>query len=100
MARKPQKLPDYFTTEEASAPSYPTLMAMRVMLPTGPRVGETLSLRHRSPAPPRPADHLAEARGPEESIQAGPRGADLCQPGDDPRHGMVKAVVLNERQGD
>ena len=37
MARKPTKLPDYFTTEEAAAlvdaaPSYPVKMAMRVML--------------------------------------------------------------------
>ena len=40
MARKPVKLPDYFTTEEASAladmaPSYPVKMAMMVMLRTG-----------------------------------------------------------------
>ena len=50
MARKPVKLPDYFTAEEASAlvdaaPSYPVKMAMRVMLRTGLRVGECLSLR-------------------------------------------------------
>ena len=50
MARKPVKLPDYFTPEEASAlvdaaPSYPVKMAMRVMLRTGLRVGECLSLR-------------------------------------------------------
>ena len=50
MARKPVKLPNYFTTEEASAlveaaPSYPVKMAMRVMLRTGLRVSECLSLR-------------------------------------------------------
>ena len=50
MARKPQKLPDYFTTEEAkalvaAAPSYPVRMAIRVMLRTGLRVSECLSLR-------------------------------------------------------
>ena len=50
MARNPVKLPDYFTTEEASAlvdkvPSYPVKMAMRVMLRTGLRIGECLSLR-------------------------------------------------------
>ena len=50
MARKPVKLPDYFTSEEASAlvdaaPSYPVKMAMRVMLRTGLRVSECLSLR-------------------------------------------------------
>ena len=50
MARRPQKLPDYFTPEEAealvaAAPSYPTRMAFRIMLRTGLRVSETLSLR-------------------------------------------------------
>ena len=50
MARKPQALPDYFTPEEAralvaAAPSYQVRMAMRVMLRTGLRVGECLSLR-------------------------------------------------------
>ena len=50
MARKPQALPDYFTSEEAralvaAAPSYQVRMAMRVMLRTGLRVGECLSLR-------------------------------------------------------
>ena len=50
MARKPVKLPDYFTAEEAralvaEAPSYQVRMAMRVMLRTGLRVSETLSLR-------------------------------------------------------
>ena len=50
MARKPVKLPDYFTPEEAAAlvdqaPSYPVKMAMRVMLRTGLRVSECLSLR-------------------------------------------------------
>ena len=49
MARKPKKLPDYFTAEEAralvaAAPSYPTRMAMRIMLRTGLRVSECLSL--------------------------------------------------------
>ena len=43
MARSPQKLPDYFTPEEAAAlvlaaPSYPTRMAFRIMLRTGLRV--------------------------------------------------------------
>ena len=50
MARKPQKPPDYFTAEEAEAlvvasPSYPTRMAFRIMLRTGLRVSEALSLR-------------------------------------------------------
>ena len=50
MARKPQALPDYFTPKEAkvlvaSAPSYQVRMAMRVMLRTGLRIGECLSLR-------------------------------------------------------
>ena len=50
MARKPQALPDYFTPEEArslvaAAPSYQVRMAMRVMLRTGLRVRECLSLR-------------------------------------------------------
>ena len=50
MARKPVKLPDYFTAEESqdlvdAAPSYPVRMAMRIMLRTGLRVGECLSLR-------------------------------------------------------
>ena len=50
MARKPKALPDYFTPEEAralvaAAPSYPVRMAIRVMLRTGLRVGECLSLR-------------------------------------------------------
>ena len=50
MARKPVRIPDYFTTEEAqalvaAAPSYPVKMAMRVMLRTGLRVSECLSLK-------------------------------------------------------
>ena len=50
MARRLQKLPDYFTEEEAdalvdAAPSYPTRMAFRVMLRTGLRVSEALALR-------------------------------------------------------
>ena len=50
MARKPKALPDYFTAEEAgglvdAAPSYQVKMAMRVMLRTGLRVSECLSLR-------------------------------------------------------
>ena len=50
MARKPKKLPDYFAPEEAkalvaAAPSYQVRMAMRVMLRTGLRVSECLSLR-------------------------------------------------------
>ena len=49
MARKPQKLPDYFTAEEANAlvvaaPSYLIRMAFRIMLRTGLRVSEALSL--------------------------------------------------------
>ena len=52
LARKPQKLPDYLTAEEAdalvaAAPSYPTRMAFRIMLGTGLRVSEALSL-HRT----------------------------------------------------
>ena len=50
MARKPGKLPDYFTPEEASAlvavaPSYQVRTAMRIMLWTRLRVSECLSLR-------------------------------------------------------
>ena len=50
MARKPEKHPDYFTPEEAAvlvaaAPSYEVRMAMRIMLRTGLRVSECLSLR-------------------------------------------------------
>ena len=50
MARKPQKPPDYFTPDEASAlvvaaPSYQVRMAMRIMLWTGLRVSECPSLR-------------------------------------------------------
>ena len=50
MARRPKKLPDYFTPEETStlvmaAPYYQVRMAMRVMLLTGHWVSEYLSLR-------------------------------------------------------
>ena len=50
MARKPQKLPDYFTPDEAlalvaAASGYQVGMAMRIMLRTGLRVSECLSLR-------------------------------------------------------
>ena len=50
MPRKPKALPDHFTAEEAqalvaAAPGYPTRMAMRIMLRTGLRVSECLSLR-------------------------------------------------------
>ena len=50
MARRPKKLPDYFTPEETStlvmaAPNYQVRMAMRVMLLTGHWVSECLSLR-------------------------------------------------------
>ena len=80
MARKPQALPDYFTPEEAralvaAAPSYQVRMAMRVMLRTGLRVGECLSLRASdlrfNQAPP---DHLPQARGDGEQEQEGARG--------------------------
>ena len=50
MARRLQRIPDYFTEEEAvalvdAAPSYPTRMAFRIMLRTGLRVSEALALR-------------------------------------------------------
>ena len=50
MARRAQKLPDYFTLEEAealvaAAPSLQIRMACRIMLRTGLRVSEALSLR-------------------------------------------------------
>ena len=50
MARKPQKLPDYFTQEEAQAlirstDSAETRLVMRLMLRCGLRVSEALSLR-------------------------------------------------------
>ena len=50
MARRLQRIPNYFTEEEAAtlvdaAPSYPTCMAFRIMLRTGLRVSETLALR-------------------------------------------------------
>ena len=49
MARKPQKLPGYFTAEEASAlvaaaPGCEVWMVMRIMLRTGLRVSGRLSL--------------------------------------------------------
>ena len=49
MRRKPRKLPDYFTEEEASnlvaaAPDYKTRMAMKIMVRTGLRVSECVSL--------------------------------------------------------
>ena len=52
MARRPQKLPDYFTSEEAeaivaAALSFSTSMVFRIMLRTGLRVSEALSL-HRN----------------------------------------------------
>ena len=50
MPRSLKKIPDYFTEEEAvalveAAPSYPARMAFRIMLKTGLRVSEALSLR-------------------------------------------------------
>ena len=50
MARKPQKLPDYFTSEEASAlvtaaPSYQVWMAMLIMIRARLRESECLFLR-------------------------------------------------------
>ena len=50
MARRLQRIPDYFTEEEAialvdAAPSYPTRMAFQIMLKTGLRVSETLALQ-------------------------------------------------------
>ena len=50
MARKPVKIPDYFTPDEAAAivaaaPSYQVRMALRIMLRTGLRVSECLSLK-------------------------------------------------------
>ena len=50
MARRLQRIPDYFTEEEAdalvnAAPSYPARMAFRIMLKTGLRVSEALALR-------------------------------------------------------
>ena len=50
MARRLQRIPDYFTEEEAdalvgAAPPYPTRMAFRIMLRTGLRVSGTLALR-------------------------------------------------------
>ena len=49
MPRRPKNLPDYFTAAEAqalvaAAPSYQVRMAMRIMLRTGLRVSECLSL--------------------------------------------------------
>ena len=50
MPRSLQRIPDYFTEEEAgalvdAAPSYPARMAFRIMLKTGLRVSEALALR-------------------------------------------------------
>ena len=50
MARRLQRIPDYFTEEEGvslvdAAPSYQTRMAFRIMLKTGLRVSEALALR-------------------------------------------------------
>ena len=49
MRRKPRKLPDYFTEEEAAdlvaaAPDYKTRMSMKIMVRTGLRVSECVSL--------------------------------------------------------
>ena len=50
LARRPQRLPDYFTSEEADAlaavaPGFPIRMAFRIRFGIGLRVSETLSLR-------------------------------------------------------
>ena len=50
MARRLQRIPDYFSEKEAvalvdAAPSYQTRMAFRIMLRTGLRVSEALALR-------------------------------------------------------
>ena len=50
MARKLQRLPNYFTPEEASAlvavaPSYQVRMSLQIMFRTGLRVSEYLSLQ-------------------------------------------------------
>ena len=50
MPRSLQRIPDYFTEEEAgalvdAAPSYPARMTFRIMLKTGLRVSEALALR-------------------------------------------------------
>ena len=50
MVRKPKKLPDYFTSEEAAAlvaaaPSYQVRMAMRIMIRARLRVSESLFLQ-------------------------------------------------------
>ena len=51
MARRLQRIPDYFTEEEAvalvdAAPSHLTRVAFRIMFKTGLRVSEALALRH------------------------------------------------------
>ena len=50
MARRLQRIPDYFTEGEAvalveAAPSYPTRMAFWIMFRTGLRVSEASALR-------------------------------------------------------
>ena len=76
MPRSLQRIPDYFTEEEAgalvnAAPSYPARMAFRIMLRTGLRVSEALALRRVDlRLGPAPADHrrrggLAGQQGPQ-----------------------------------
>ena len=57
MPRSLQRIPDYFTEDEAgalvnAAPSYPARMAFRIMLKTGLRVSEALALRRVDQRPP------------------------------------------------
>ena len=102
MARKPVKLPDYFTAEEAkalvaAAPSYPVKMAMGVMLRTGLRVSETLSLR---PADLRlNQDPPIISLRPEETGNKRKKGREAlhpCRPGVDPRQGEAQAALRHQ----
>ena len=102
MARKPEALPDYFTSEEAralvaAAPSYQVRMAMRVMLRTGLRVGECLSLRAadlRFNQDPPIISLRPEVTG--NKSKKGPRGPHPRRPGGEPGG---PGVGPRERQG-
>ena len=85
MARRSQKLPDYFTPDEAealvaAAPSYPTRVAFRIMLRTGLRVSEALALRRSDLRPDQdPPLIMVRADSPGNKAQEVPVPADLVE---------------------
>ena len=90
MHRRSQKLPDYFTPEEAAAlvaaaPSYPTRMAFWIMLRTGLRVSETLSLRRSDlRLPQNPPVITIRPEAPGNKSRRGPGGPGSCGPAGEP----------------